>query len=136
MDKLGEAGVSPAIECRLDIPEEASVISTNSKYLSFVIGHLLGNALKFTDSGNVTLRYREDEARHELILSVSDTGCGIPVESREAVFDRFVKLDSFKRGNGLGLYLCRLIVKRLSGKIYIDPEYGEEGTRVVIVLPA
>lgn len=136
MDKLEEAGVSPAIECRLDIPEEASVISTNSKYLSFVIEHLLGNALKFTDSGNVTLRYREDEARHELVLSVSDTGCGIPPGSREAVFDRFVKLDSFKRGNGLGLYLCRGIVKRLSGKIYIDPEYAEEGTRVVIVLPA
>ena len=134
MDKLAEADIFSAIECRLDVPEEASIISTNSKYLSFVIGHLLGNALKFTDSGNVTLCYSEDEARRELSLSVSDTGCGIPIESQEAVFDRFVKLDSFKRGNGLGLYLCRLIVERLSGKIYIDPAYVD-GTRVVVVLP-
>jgi signal transduction histidine kinase len=50
------------------------------------------------------------------------------------VFNRFSKLDTFVPGNGLGLYLCRLIVKRLDGEIKIDPDYTE-GTRVIVNLP-
>ncbi|WP_418989743.1 sensor histidine kinase, partial [Alistipes sp.] len=49
-------------------------------------------------------------------------------------FERFTKLDPFSQGNGLGLYLCRLIVRHLGGEIRIDPEYTE-GTRIVVVLP-
>ena len=65
---------------------------------------------------------------------MTDTGRGIPEEKYEEVFNRFSKLDTFVPGNGLGLYLCRLIVKRLAGEIKIDPDYTE-GTRMIVTLP-
>ena len=52
----------------------------------------------------------------------------------EEVFKRFSKLNTFVQGNGLGLYLCQLIINRLSGDIYIDPAYNQ-GTRVIVTLP-
>ena len=66
-------------------------------------------------------------------MEVTDTGCGIPPEKREEIFLCFIKLDEFTQGNGLGLYLSRLIIKRLSGNIFVDSSYTE-GTRMVICL--
>lgn len=69
------------------------------------------------------------------MITVADTGIGIPIDKQEWVFDRFTKLDEFKPGSGLGLYICRLIVKRLGGTIHIDSEYAK-GTRFVLMFPA
>lgn len=125
----------PDINYLLDIPTEPLIISTNAQYLALVIEHLLNNANKFTTSGSVTLKYHIDKATNYLLISVTDTGMGIPEEKHEEIFDRFTKLDSFVSGNGLGLYLCRLIVKRLSGTIAVDGTY-KEGTRIIVSLPA
>lgn len=122
------------IDYRLEISEDSTFIHTNEHYLSQVIEHLLSNANKFTKEGQITLGYQIDETAKKITIYVSDTGCGIPVERREQIFDRFYKLDTFVPGNGLGLYLCQLIVKRLQGEIKIDPEYTE-GTRMIVVLP-
>lgn len=124
----------PGISFHLNIPEKPLIIPTNAQYLALVLENLLNNANKFTTSGSVILEYRVDKAVGGLQISVTDTGCGIPPEKHEEVFDRFIKLDSFIPGNGLGLYLCRLIVKRLSGTIAIDAAY-KTGTRIVVSLP-
>ena len=99
-----------------------------------VIEHLLNNANKFTEEGVIALGYKVNLSKNQICISVTDSGCGIPKEKQEEVFNRFSKLDTFVPGNGLGLYLCRLIVKRLDGEIKIDPEYTD-GTRVVVNLP-
>ena len=99
-----------------------------------VLEHLLSNANKFTETGYISLELKADEKKKLVYIYVTDTGCGIPLEKQEEVFNRFLKLDTFVPGNGLGLYLCRLIVKRLTGEIKIDPEYNE-GTRVIVTLP-
>ena len=122
------------IEYILDIAPESMIIQTNVQYLTQVIGHLLNNANKFTEKGCITLSYEADKPQENISISVTDTGCGIPKEKYEEVFHRFSKLDTFVPGNGLGLYLCRLIVKRLAGEIKIDPDYTE-GTRMVVTLP-
>ena len=122
------------IEYQLDILEEEIVISTNERYLSMVVEHLLENANKFTITGSIILGCKMDKANNKLLISITDTGCGIPIEKREEVFLRFSKLNSFTPGNGLGLYLCSLIVKRLDGEITIDPKYTE-GTRFIVSLP-
>lgn len=119
---------------RMELPEDEISVSTNEQYLSLVIENLLNNANKFTDTGTITLKMRLDKTQGTLRIEVADTGCGIPSEKREEVFQRFTKLDEFAQGNGLGLYLSRLIIKRLSGSIFIDPDYTE-GTRMVIDLP-
>ena len=122
------------IEYNLDITEENRSIPTNAHYLSLVIEHLLSNANKFTEKGTITLGYKIDETKKCVFITVTDTGCGIPEDKHEEVFNRFSKLDTFIPGNGLGLYLCHLIVKRLYGEIRIDSEYTK-GTRMIVSLP-
>lgn len=122
------------IEYQLDITEDTLLIPTNAQYLTLVIEHLLNNANKFTEKGKITLGYNVNKTQDKIFINVTDTGCGIPQEKYEEVFNRFSKLDSFIPGNGLGLYLCRLIVKRLGGEIKIDPDYTN-GTRMTVSLP-
>lgn len=99
-----------------------------------VVDNLMQNAAKFTAAGRITLSCRNDEAQRTLQISVSDTGIGIEPEKREWVFERFTKVDPFKPGSGIGLYLCRLIVTRLGGDIRVCPEY-RGGCCIRIELP-
>ena len=117
----------------LELPEGEIFVSTNELYLSLVIENLLDNANKFTDSGSITLKMRLDKAQSKLRMEVTDTGCGIPTAKREEIFMCFITLDEFTQGNGLGFYLSRLIIKRLSGNILVDSSYTED-TRMVICL--
>lgn len=115
------------------IPREEIGLLMNEKYLGLLVAELLDNANRFTDAGSVGIECgRADE--EQVFIAVSDTGCGIPAAEREHVFERFTKLDTFRPGNGLGLYLCRLIVRHLGGRIRIDDTYTD-GTRVVVTLP-
>lgn len=134
VQKMEQLKRKDGIEYKLDITENSMFIMTNEQYLTQVIEHLLDNANKFTEKGLISLSYQKDEARNNIIIYVTDTGCGIPKDNHENVFERFYKLNTFIQGNGLGLYLCQLIVKRLSGDIKIDPEY-KEGTRMIVTLP-
>lgn len=118
---------------KLDVASKCT-IRTNYLYLSRVLEQLLDNAVKFTQSGSVTLSCQPDPAHNILVISVTDTGIGIAPDKQEWIFDRFTKVNSFKPGVGIGLYLCRAIVTRLGGKIYIDREYTK-GCRVIIELP-
>lgn len=89
------------------------VIPTNETYMTRVIDNLLQNAAKFTAAGSVTVCCDKDDRTRKLRIRVTDTGIGIAPDKQEWVFDRFTKVDSFKPGSGIGLYLCRLIVTRL-----------------------
>lgn len=75
----------------------------------------MSNAIKFTHRGTITVGYRID-ARQQLEMFVEDTGIGISIENQEAVFDRFMKVDSFVQGTGLGLPLCKSIIE--DGRTY------------------
>lgn len=134
VQKMEQLKRKDGIEYKLDITEDSMFIMTNEQYLTQVIEHLLDNANKFTETGQISLNYQKNEALNNITIYVTDTGCGIPKERHENVFERFYKLDTFIPGNGLGLYLCQLIVKRLAGDIKIDPEYTE-GTRMIVTLP-
>lgn len=114
--------------------KENDMILTNRAYFSLIISHLLANANKFTEKGSITLSYHLDSGANLVTLSVTDTGCGIPQDKQEWIFERFTKTNDFIPGSGLGLYLCRLIVNRLNGKIKTDPSYTK-GSRFVITMP-
>ena len=129
-----QLGDNPAVEYAYEAVEEGIEIPTNAFYLTRVLDNLLHNAAKFTAAGRITLRCRNDESRRKLQISVSDTGIGIPPEKQEWVFERFTKVDPFKPGSGIGLYLCRLIVTRLGGDIRVCPEYSG-GCCIRIELP-
>lgn len=107
-------------------------ICTDRNRLSQLITNLLTNAAKFTQTGSIRLGY---EIRgKELYFWVEDTGSGIPADKTEQVFDRFVKLNSFKQGTGLGLSICKMIVEHLGGRIGVESEEGK-GSKFWFILP-
>ena len=110
------------------------VIPTNETYMTRVIDNLLQNAAKFTAAGSVTVCCDKDDRTRKLRIRGTDTGIGIAPDKQEWVFDRFTKVDSFKPGSGIGLYLCRLIVTRLGGAIRVCPDY-RAGCCIEITLP-
>ena len=104
-------------------PLSSCIVYTEKNRLTQVINNFLTNAIKFTSKGSITLGYEPRDS--ELFFYVKDTGCGIPSDQKEAVFGRFVKLNSFKQGTGLGLSICQTIVERLGGRIGVDSEEGK-----------
>jgi signal transduction histidine kinase len=68
------------------------------------------------------------------VFTVEDTGCGIPPEKVDRVFERFEKLDEYAQGTGLGLSISKIIVERLGGKIWVDTTYTT-GARFVFTHP-
>ena len=109
-------------------------IITDGMRMSQVIINFLTNAIKYTEEGNITLDCSYDKTKSILTISVTDTGCGIPKDKQQEIFERFAKLDSFHQGTGLGLNICHVISQRLGGKVGIDPEY-ENGSRFFLTLP-
>ena len=69
----------------------------------------VSNAAKFTSEGEINLSFTVDEGKEEVRFSVTDTGCGIPEDKCEKIFERFEKLDDFIQGTGLGLSVCQII---------------------------
>ena len=94
--------------------------------LSQVICNYLNNALKFTAKGHIYFGYEVRE--NDVYFFVEDTGTGIPREKQESIFQRFVKLDSFKQGTGLGLSICSTIVEKWKGQIGVKSEEGRGST--------
>ena len=87
--------------------------------LTEVFTNLIGNAVKFGGSA-VEVTIRVEESGDELLVSVEDTGPGIPDETKEAVFMRFGKNMNQKSGQGLGLYITRMLIERYGGQIRVD----------------
>ena len=117
-----------------ETPVASLVIKTDAQRLKQVLINLLSNAAKFTPSGSIKLAIAIDKQHQQLELSVSDTGCGIPFDKSDRVFERFEKLNEYSQGTGLGLAISRLIVENLGGKIWVDKDYTE-GARFVFTHP-
>lgn len=104
--------------------------------LEQAVWNLLSNALKFTpDGGSVTVTLRL--GHRQVLLAVSDTGCGIPAGNMETVFDGYLhpkRLAVLPGGLGLGLPLCRRIAEGHGGRLLLDSREGQ-GTTVTLALP-
>ena len=123
-------------DTRIEVASELSdnyAVKTNESMLRRILICLLDNAVKYTEEGTITLRVKQ--AAEELQLVVEDTGSGVPEAEAERIFDRFVKLDKFKEGIGLGLSLSRKLAEQLGGKINLDTTYTD-GARFIVTLPA
>jgi signal transduction histidine kinase len=98
--------------------------------LTQVLLNLVGNAIKFTDAGEVRITAGAEDGRFE--LSVSDTGPGIPPEERERIFEKFRQIDGSntraKGGTGLGLAIAREIVQMHGGRIWVESTLGQGST--------
>ena len=108
-------------------------ILTNESLLKSILNALLDNAIKNTTNGQIVIKADRDDEQM-ITLTVEDTGCGIPAAEAEHIFERFVKLDTFKEGIGLGLPLCRTLADKLGGSVSLDTSY-QKGARFIVRLP-
>lgn len=103
-------------------------IRTAKNRLMQVIINLVNNAIKFTEKGTITVGYDYLEKENLLKFFVKDTGIGIPKDKLNDVFGRFVKLNSFAQGSGLGLSICETIIHAMGGRIWVESEIGKGAT--------
>ena len=114
-----------------DLPDDYSV-AVNQEAIESLLKHLLDNAVQYTDKGVITLSVTEhDDA---IRTSVTDTGRGVAPEMRDHIFDTFREMGNNVKLNGLGLPICKAIVKLFGGDIWLDPDYTE-GTRFIFDIP-
>ena len=97
-----------------------------------IISNLLSNATKFTPKGEIHFGYREKGDFVEFY--VKDSGIGIPAERVATIFRRFGKVNDFVQGTGLGLTLCRMLVEKMGGRIWLRSQEGQ-GSRFYFTLP-
>lgn len=109
------------------------LLVSDENRVSQVITNFVTNAIKFTQEGSITISYKLINDS-ELEVSVTDTGTGIPAEKIDSVFERFVKLNSFAQGTGLGLTICKNLVEQFGGRIGVESRYGM-GSRFWFTLP-
>ena len=109
-----------------ECPLEKLPIQTDREKLFEILDNLVQNAVKFTEAGSVTLGY--DVLGDRLRIWVKDTGKGIPEADQERIFERFVKLDEYIPGTGLGLSVAKSHALSLNGSIGVESKVGEGST--------
>jgi len=125
------------IELDIDVPKDLKTVQADKKRLVLVVDNLISNSLKFTsEGGRVSVSAKgEDEC---ILVSVSDTGIGIPPEHIGKVFEKFYRIENpeveDRWGTGLGLVICKRIIEDHAGKIWVESNVGE-GTTFFFTLP-
>jgi two-component system phosphate regulon sensor histidine kinase PhoR len=120
-----------------DYQPDSVVGEFDARLLRIILGNLISNACKYTpQGGTITVSYVATQK--EVSLTVSDTGIGIPVEEIEKIFTRFYRASNAEsqhtEGTGLGLYIIKAAVKKLSGTVTVQSQLGK-GSIFTIMLP-
>lgn len=124
-DKSGERRLSPVYYVNVD-----------NDHLREVIANLVENAIKYTPTGTVTIDVEGDN--DHVVVSVADSGIGIPAEDMTHLFQKFYRVDNTATreigGTGLGLYLCRRLAEAMNGRIWAESQY-KQGSTFYLELP-
>lgn len=114
------------VDLIFDLGSPSVIVKTDERRVMQVISNFVNNAIKFTTKGSITIYY---EIEGDFIrVCVKDTGIGISAENQRRIFERFIKVDTFQQGTGLGLTISRTIIEALGGKIGVDSEEGVGST--------
>jgi two-component system phosphate regulon sensor histidine kinase PhoR len=113
------------------MPDDATSVFVDASQIKRVFINIIGNALKFTPpKGKITIG--SHKTGKDIQIDISDTGCGIPEEAREAIFEEFYRVDNAinesVKGTGLGLALVKHIIEAHKGKIWVDSKVGVGST--------
>lgn len=126
---------------RLRMPEEVELelnecppqlFCTDRNRLTQILTNLLTNAIKHTEKGFIRFGYQVTAT--DIIFSVEDSGEGIPEDKLEKIFSRFVQLNDWSKGVGLGLAICKGLITQMGGTISVSSVFGE-GSTFTVVLP-
>ena len=119
----------------LDLHQSLPNVRADANKIIWVLTNLISNALRYTDSGG-QIRLSAERIAPYIHVSVIDNGPGIPFEVQSKIFDKFVQIKSDKAlgGSGLGLTICKEIIRAHGGTIWVDSTPGE-GSTFTFTLP-
>ncbi|QMS90018.1 hybrid sensor histidine kinase/response regulator [Nostoc edaphicum CCNP1411] len=150
MGELSPLAQDKALSLNLDFTEESNTVMGDRLELHRLFTNLIGNAIKFTNSGSITIRFTsqrqfDNSSQSQLSgksnsgdyirIEIADTGPGIPPEEQATIFERFRQGSHKTSGSGLGLYLARRIVEAHQGIILLNSELGK-GSVFIVLLPS
>ena len=122
----GSLKIKPGVKLLFDKNSPTVILRTDPQRILQVIANFVNNAIKFTSEGSITIFYETKE--NEVKVCVRDTGIGISEENRTRVFERFIKINDFHQGTGLGLTISKTIIEYLGGTIGVDSVQGKGST--------
>ena len=126
------------IDIDLVVSEGIGPVLGDPDKVAQVLSNLVENAVKYSPDGGRVVVTLEQRPTGTLRVSVTDDGLGVPPADRERIFEKFYRLDPNLtrgvRGSGLGLYVCRELVERMGGEIWVEPRAGK-GSNFVVELP-
>lgn len=125
--------VPPEIKFFATCPKPDYIVELDSMHVKQILNNIVSNALKYTSEGTVQISYELKE-EGQVRISVADTGCGIPEDKIDKIFERFEKLDYYVQGAGLGLSISKSLVDKMGGRIEVDSIVGV-GSTFRIILP-
>jgi len=148
--ELAPLAQDKTLSLNLDFIEESNTVMGDRLELHRLFTNLIGNAIKFTDSGSITIRVtsqrqfdknslfqftQKSNSVKYISIEIADSGPGIPTEEQATIFERFRQGSHKSSGSGLGLYLARRIVEAHQGIILLNSQLGK-GSAFIVLLPA
>lgn len=120
IEEIFSVKLNESLTLNFDRKSPEYVFYSDPNLLMQIITNLICNAIKFTTEGSITFGYQINTDKEVIHFYVTDTGCGIPKDELEKIFNRFYKVNSFTQGTGLGLSICRSLVDMLGGRIEVE----------------
>jgi signal transduction histidine kinase len=120
------------LEIKTEKVDEETIVWVDQNFLNRILVNLLFNAIKYTDTGIVTVSVEHTDTA--VTVRIQDTGVGIPPDLLEHIFDQFKQIDGRRGGVGLGLYLSRELARKMGGEITVESALGQ-GSTFTLTLP-
>ncbi|WP_017327843.1 histidine kinase [Synechococcus sp. PCC 7336] len=136
IEEVAQRAAAKKLTLKTDIPDVLPTVHADRDKIRQVLMNLLDNAIKYTPENGTICLAALHRTSQKVEVSVTDTGPGIPAEARERVFSDMVRLarDRNSEGYGIGLFLCRRIIRSHYGRIWVNSEPGE-GSSFHFTLP-
>lgn len=131
--KLKASVNNTPLEFIVDNPYDTFEIKIDTKVVDLVLTNFVDNAVKYTTEGHIKVGYRIEE--NNIYVYCEDTGMGIPKDKHDIIFERFMKLNDFVQGTGIGLSICKSLVERMGGTIGVDSEGEGKGSTFWFRMP-
>jgi signal transduction histidine kinase len=120
-----------------DTPSELPIVRTDGRKVTQILKNLIDNAIKFTESGRVTVTATYESNMPRITFKVRDTGIGISIQDIPHIFEMFQQVDSSAtrshEGIGLGLYVVKAFTELLGGAVNVESEPGKGSTFIVSI---